>query len=56
MKINNFLLKVLELVGDLFWIANTIYAFKFLGFWYGLLNMLIPYAIIADIAFKNGRF
>jgi len=42
-------------IGTVLWIANLIYAFMYWGFWHGLLNIFIPYALIWDLIVNVAR-
>ncbi len=52
----NIVENIIEIGLSIAWIANMVYAFKFWGVGHGLLNMMIPYAMIADLVFQQGRF
>lgn len=43
-------------IGTVFWIVNLIYALIYWGFWWGILNIVIPFAIIWDLVGMLGRF
>jgi len=42
-------------LSGLFYLVNVIYAFLYWGGGHGMLNLFIPYAIIADLVMKFGR-
>lgn len=39
-------------ISGIIWIINLIYAFKYWGFGYGILNIFIPFALIWDLFTK----
>lgn len=38
------------MIGIIFYLVNAFYAFNSHGFFYGLVNMVFPFAIIVDFA------
>lgn len=45
-----------SLIASIFYLYNVVYAFIFWGFWWGILNIFIPIAVIHDWVVKVGRF
>lgn len=39
-----------SMLGWILWIINLVYAFTEWGFWHGICNIFIPYALAWDIA------
>lgn len=39
----------------IYWLLAVVYAFVYWGFWWGVLNIIIPYAPIYDLVVKMGR-
>ncbi len=42
-------------LGTIYWLFAIIYAFIYWGFWWGVLNILIPFAPIWDLVKYIGK-